>query len=564
MKKRGNPMTVAICFFLLIICTAQASPGIGKDDVLPPDILPIVILEGPDYEMGVQYGRQAGHYIEKNKAAAWASALQQYDRETVIRTLKANQHYIQEYTPECIDIMKGIADGAAAAGYDVTYVDIMLLNCTLPKPETSMYPQGAEDDSLPPKKGCSVCSAWGMATKNGRLIGMDTLDGGPEAMYGVIIVAFPDDGNAYICGASAGEVGDHFLMNNKGLMIGNSGGGGSPRDIDNNYGLAWSCSLPHLVRYAGSAQQARDMVMPWQINIPENFHFVDVKGNAFVVEKTAAVQAVRKPGDFGEKDFLFSTNNYLHETMKVTKEGDFIQQHGGYGAYAAPRNRVLWDMLHNYHGHVDVEFIKMILRFPGNPPPYAPEDGWDAKICRPTNSWISVILPHDGNEGIAHICTGPAGRVIHASTASDGSEMRSTYQHVHGTHTFFRLRLAEAPKAVVEQTKSDAKDDIATAYNVFMQMRMNDAGYAFLEDLYALANTEYFRGCDALNNALLSSGDNAIASFSKAATAFTRSQAHAMQVYEALVPPATSPSDLGLRPFGGDWAQWETRVGKAE
>jgi hypothetical protein len=494
--------------------------------------------------------------------AAWATALQQYTREEVMRILKANQHYIQEYTPECIDIMRGMADGASAAGCDVTYVDVVLMNCTLPKPETSTYPPGAEDDEMPPKKSCSVCSAWGSANRAGRLIGMDTLDGGGEAMYGVVIVAFPDDGNAYICGADAGEVGDHFLMNNKGLMVGNSGGGGSPRDIDNNYGLSWSCSLPHLVRYADNATQARDMILPWQINIPENFHFADVKGRAFVVEKTAAVQAVRKSGDFGENDFLYSTNNYLHQTMKVTKEGDFIQEHGGYGAYAAPRNMMLWDMLHNYHGHVDVEFIKMILRFPGNPPPHPPEGGWDAKICRPSNNWVSVLQPHNGDEGVAHICTGPAGRVIHSSTASDGSEMRSNYQYIHGAHTFFRLMLAADPKAVVEQARKYAKDDIATVYKEFMRMNMTDAGYAYLEGLYARANAEYYRGNDALNNALLAEGNDAIALFAKAATAYTRSQARAVQVFEALVPPATSPSDLGLRLFGGDWTEWETKVGK--
>ncbi len=37
-----------------------------------------------------------------------------------------------------------------------------------------------------------------------------------------------------------------------------------------------------------------------------------------------------------------------------------------------------------------------------------------------------------------------------------------------------------------------------------------------------------------------------------------------MQVYEALVPPATNPMHLGLRPFGGDWGRWETAVGKPQ
>jgi hypothetical protein len=321
--------------------------------------------------------------------------------------------------------------------------------------------------------------------------------------------------------------------------------------------------LPHIVRFADNAVEARDIMTSFPINFPENFHFVDQQHNSFVVEKTAAIQAVRSSGDFGEEDFLYSTNTYLHEDMGVTKFGDFVKQHGGYDAYSSPRNMLFWDMLHNYHGEIDADFMKMVLRFPGNPPPYPPAEGWDAKICRPSNGWVSVVVPHDGDEGIADVCTGPAGRVIHSSLASDGEEMRTNYQYVDGTHTFYRLRLAAEPKAVVDQAKDDAKDDLATAYTELMQLNFRDTGYAALDDLYSQANAEYYHGNVAFDQAMLSSGNEALRHFAAAATAYAHSQAHAMQVYEALVPAPTSPSDLGLRLFGGDWATWETAVGNA-
>ena len=53
------------------------------EDVLPPDIMPIVVLSGSDYEMGYQYGQQAGHLIERRKDAYWASSLQTLSREQV-------------------------------------------------------------------------------------------------------------------------------------------------------------------------------------------------------------------------------------------------------------------------------------------------------------------------------------------------------------------------------------------------------------------------------------------------------------------------------------------------
>jgi hypothetical protein len=533
-------------------------------DSLPPSILPVVILRGSDYEMGFQYGQQACAYIERTREDKWASALQRFSREEVLKALQANQTFVRRYTPEWIDFMKGMAEGATKAGYPMTYTDVLLMNCTLPDPKTSVFPEGAEKEEFPPK-GCSVASAWGSATKDGRLIGIDTLDT-PDVAHAVVIVAFPDRGNAYICGADAGEIGDHFLMNNKGLFLGNSGGGGSPRPEDEGYGLAWSCSLPYLVRFCDGALEARDMVMKWQINVPENFHFVDVRGNAFVVEKTAAVQAVRKPGDFGEKDFLFSTNNYLALEMKATKEGEFLGGHGGYGKYSAPRNKLIWDMLHNYSGVIDVEFAKMVLRFPGAPPPWPPAGGWEATYCRPTNLWTAVVQPDDGDKGVAHICTGPVGRVLQSSIAGDGSVMKPTYRYAAGTHTFYRLQLAKGPLELAKAAKQAAEEEIANAYDKLMGLNYRDAGYGDLKELYGKAVAEMFEGRNAFNRAVLAEGSDrngALALYGRAASLYGRAQAHAREVYEALEPAPTNPMHLGLRPFGGDWARWETAVGKA-
>jgi hypothetical protein len=94
-----------------------------------------------------------------------------------------------------------------------------------------------------------------------------------------------------------------------------------------------------------------------------------------------------------------------------------------------------------------------------------------------------------------------------------------------------------------------------------MYLNFTDTGYAVLNELYSLANAEYYQGKVYFNKGLLADGNEAFYWLAKAATSFTRSQAHAQQVYEALVPAPTSPSDLGLKPFGGDWATWETKVG---
>jgi hypothetical protein len=435
-----------------------------------------------------------------------------------------------------------------------------MVNTWLPERENHPFPPEAEGEVVP-IRGCSVGSAWGSATKTGRLIALDTYDLDVDPLYQLVIVAFPDEGNNYISSAGAGEIGSHFLMNNRGLYVGNSGGGEPHRPEDTDYGLSWTLSLPHLVRFADNAIEARDMLLPWHINVPENFHFADVHGNAFVVEKTSATQAVREPGDFGEEDFLFSTNNFLNEEMSVTKQSDFIGAHGGYGGSTAiPRNMLLWDMLHNYRGQIDDEFMKMILRFSGDGLRYPPTGKWEAKVLRPSNARVAVVMPDDGDQGVVHVSTGPAGRVMPSTIDPEGW----VYPHsrIDDRNTFFTLKLAANPREVVAEAKQAARERLSMAYAAFTELNYTDTAYEPLRDLYLLASDEYAEGDDFFARAALSSGHETNFYLARAATSYTRAQVHASQLKETLVPPPTKPSDLGLQPFGGSWATWETTAGR--
>jgi hypothetical protein len=142
--------------------------------------------------------------------------------------------------------------------------------------------------------------------------------------------------------------------------------------------------------------------------------------------------------------------------------------------------------------------------------------------------------------------------------------MHTSYPYIKGTHTFYTLTLAATPKEAVQAAQKDASLCIAKAYEKLMVLNFTDTGYAALDELYSLANAEYYQGKVFFNKGLLASGNDTNRYFAKAATSFTRSQAHAQQVYEALVPAPSSPSDLGLRPFGGDWATWETSIGRSK
>jgi hypothetical protein len=74
-----------------------------------------------------------------------------------------------------------------------------------------------------------------------------------------------------------------------------------------------------------------------------------------------------------------------------------------------------------------------------------------------------------------------------------------------------------------------------------------------------LANKEYYQGGKFLNKAIITTGRESLLYFSEAVTLFARSQSHAQEVFEALVPPATTPIDLQLKPFGVSHDNWETK-----
>jgi len=535
--------------------------------------MPVVILSGSDYEMGCQYGQQAGQSIEMRKNAMWAEAFQdlKLSRDEVFHELKAYEYYIKEYTPEAIEMMKGMAAGATAAGYDVSYTDALMLNCMLRtlgparRGPVGPYPSGAEDIVLP-DEGCSHWAAWGSTTTNGKLICGDSADAIFD--YQVAIIAFPHDGNNYMTVVNTGQLARHFSMNNNGLFTGSSGGF-ARRDIDFYYGVPRNLAGLHQIRFANSAAEAKDMILPMPVAWSWNLSLVDVRGNAFVVEITSAQKSVRESGDFGETDFIYATNNFFTEQMKEAMFGGESIEHGGFqesspvtpvswAMCSIPRNLELWTMFTKYHGRVDLDFAKMMWRFAGNPPPYhKPTDyaiwketyfgssgkGWDQKICNLGSLRVAIALPDDGDKGIAYLCTGPAGRVAYP--------LRPDLDHyqIAGTHAFYNLALASSPAEIVSIANNEAEEYIGEAYSKLMWLNYTDAGYAALDELYSLANTEYYEGVNWKTKATLAKGDEALFYFARAATAFTRSQAHAKQVHNALVPPAACPEDLGLQPY---------------
>ena len=529
----------------------------GESNPLPPSIMPIVILKGSDHEMGYQYGQQAGRFIERQKNGVWVASIEELgSREKVVQQLKGMEHYVKKYTPEAIEQMKAMVEGAAAEGCKVSYTDILLINCGAKRIASHIErPSGSNTDDLSPTE-CSVFAAWGSATRDGKFVFGDSKDS--DFDYMVVLVVFPDQGNAYMAGVRAGELSEHFAFNNRGLFVG-TGQNAGRREEDYGYGLKKQFGIQHILRFAESGTEAKDMFLSWEFPNTTNLIFADVEGQAFVVERTASVKGVRKPGDFGERDFIYSTNNSMTKDMKEAVKSETFIEHAGWSIKGGsiPRSLEVWNMFNNYHGKIDMEFVKMMWRFTGEPSPYDRkgfEEDRDQMICNFQNIRVAVGRPDKGEKGFAYICTGPAGRLLNPPSL----RRRPCFQ-IEGTHSFYRLVLASGPAKLVRESREDAFDNLAEAYREMMILDYGDGRYILVKNLYSQAVSEYYEGINLSNIALLENGDESIRYFARAATAFTRSQAHSRQVYDILVPPPSRPQDLGLQPYGGSWAQWVKR-----
>ncbi len=236
----------------------------AEDVPLVPEITPVIVIKGSNYEMGYQYAQQLvqiyGKWILEMRAN------RQFTDEQLNELRKWEEQH-RQYTPWLIEFVKGWTQGAIDSGVSMSYDDVMYLWVGDFPPSYDFLSQ----DGLPeiPPMSCSGMAAWGRATKDGKLVTGST--GDHDLSYQVIIVAYPDDGNAFIYSAfgATGAIaagGDlwffgHPAMNSKGLAYVHHGGG--PKFLEPKkywgYGVRRAASVMHIMRYADTAKQALDI-----------------------------------------------------------------------------------------------------------------------------------------------------------------------------------------------------------------------------------------------------------------------------------------------------------------
>ena len=561
-----------------------------SDDVpLVPEITPVIVIKGSDYEMGYQYAQQLvqvyGAWILEMKAGRKFSD----DQLAELRKWE-EQHRI--HTPWLIEFVKGWAQGAIDLGISMSYDDVMYLWVGDQPPSYDFLSQ----DGLPeiPPMACSGMAAWGRATKDGKLVTGST--GDHDLSYQVIIVAYPDDGNAFIysafgaTGAIAGG-GDiwffgHPAMNSKGVAYVHHGGG--PKFLEPKkywgYGIRRAASVIHIMRYANTAEQALDIEMSMPIGdigkgdqgTVGGFYADDDYG--YVIEGRKEPVAIREAGLMGETDFLYANNSAIHpkaiesEWMNSSKDGWKYDPNGGWrpkvptgltksiGVFlqwasgrlstgdmmvrgmmmsydnSADRNLYMFKMLDAGKGNIDPEYMKMMYRIGGK----LPEGPFDkiVKDYQKTGNWGEVTTAHASNaittvmkpsDGLFSLCTGPAKAGM--KPLLPGSII-PIYREA---NAFFEIKLDETPEDMIGYAKEKAELFISEAEELYSTVSFNENTMNMLKTHLAIAREEYSKGL---------SESSGIYDTARALRAFTRAQVRARQVINAINPPPTSPEEL--------------------
>lgn len=561
-------------------------PEIEFVDGVPifPWAKPVVILKGSDYEMGYQYSKQLSQIF-----GVWI--LKIIEHEFTLeqsKAIKGYEYYIKKHTPEMIDFFKGMVNGAKDVGVDISYEEVLAQFC-LGVTESGGYKTPLSDqpgfpEDIDDSHRCGSCAAWGKATEDGKVITSSSSDGNDH--FNITLICFPDSGNAYIHSPyyAVGpwvSAGGHSGMNDKGVVYVHHGVTQTAQSIGKNprYGIQSDIAIRHTLRFANTAEEAVKITLNYETTgdpsgggyYGTGGFWIDKDKNAFVIERSDDPPVIRKPGDVGEKDFMYATNNLLSNALGKERQ-DYIDHGGWYRNDRPPlkngnvgRNLFIFHLFTDYHGHIDLEFMKMVWRYRGDviPTENSP-DTWEEitkKKSQMSDSQYLITIGHIYNAYVT--ITIPEEKLYFVSTTYATWKSNVINPYIHGfrwlaypTRAFYRLFLGSNPGEVMKAARHQAEIDLFLADSKLRELNYHDPAYAPLDAILNQAIIEwtkgdFWRGPDGVGftSTKKPKEEEGIYYWAKATRAFTRCQLLARKVYYALVPPATKPSDLGLEPW---------------
>lgn len=267
-------------------------------EVMLDNYCSVALLRGSWHDMGVQYAQQFPDEIKRFVAGKLAGYIGTWGSMDAVYEVLPQYTEMLDFFPGYLDFTYGMAEELG-----LTQEDALAAMLTLAPPEFS----------------CMATSAWGDATFDGNTYSVMHSDSSHEPIYYLpAIIAYPDDGNAFISATGF----SNCYLNEKGLVSMTTMGYGF-LETDTAPGLPACFGALYTSVYTDTAAQAKDAYiehcLPGSAEITQ---FSDVSGDGYVVEATAGHYDVRTAGDFGETDYLIQANGWKTEEMQQSLPGD--------------------------------------------------------------------------------------------------------------------------------------------------------------------------------------------------------------------------------------------------
>jgi hypothetical protein len=351
----------------------------------------VLHIEGEPYERGYQHGRLmasevAGHL---RCLAATQNSKAPADGWKQVRTL-VNALFVRRYEKEYLEEMKGIAEGATAAGakiFDkpVDLVDIVALN-SWPEIETLPYALDAtatgleairfpkqELRSMPPVKPmhCSAFAATGPATADGKIVfGHITMFSlYASSYYNVWLDVKPDKGHRVFMQSYPGGIqsGMDYYFNDAGLLVSETTLAQTKFDIK---GMTVASRIRQALQYATSIDKAVEILGKDNNGLYTNeWLLADIKTNEIAMyelgtDKSKLYRSSKGEWFGGTEGFYWGCNNTKDLAVRLETVASLEGKPANPVFCPAPRDKV-WVQLYDKHkGKIGVEFGKEAFTTP--------------------------------------------------------------------------------------------------------------------------------------------------------------------------------------------------------
>jgi hypothetical protein len=361
----------------------------------------VLHIEGQPYERGIQHGRLlapeiaarvrcvATDFDPESPAVAW-----HYLRQ-MVRSL-----FLSGFTTEQLEEMKGIADGASAAGaryrdLPLDLLDIAAVNSDYElvnlEDSLALTPNGLEGRHLTPdlvqpqrrpvpgvrhpdrRMRCNAFAATAPATRDGTIVfgHITTISLYPASFNNVWLDLKPSTGHRMVMQSSPGAIhsGMNYIINDAGLLMSDTTVDETPFD---SQGRPLAARVREAAQYADSIEQAATILTRRSNGlVTSEWILGHLKRNEIALltvgtHQSKLYRSSQHEWIAGAEGLYWSCNN--DKVLEVRLEGfpSVPDQSSARAVFAPSRRDALWLALYDqYKGTIDADFARRVLTMPG-------------------------------------------------------------------------------------------------------------------------------------------------------------------------------------------------------